>query len=141
MKKVAKLLLVLSVIAVGLAGCSKEKRIERHLYRKDGKWNNTLYEYKYIEGGSVTYSEVYANAGYIEFDKNGSYVWTFISDGDSDVEAGTWTNTEDQLTMISNSVALQFKILEESKKEMKLEYTEYNGSDTEVYTLTLEKAK
>jgi hypothetical protein len=33
----------------------------------------------------------------------------------------------------------KFKILEESKKEMKLEYTESDGIEKEVYTLTLKK--
>lgn len=141
MKNVTKLLLLLSVFAIGFSSCSKEKRIEKHLYSKSGKWNNTLYDYKYYESGVLQSTDAYVNAGYIEFEKDGKYSWTFIQDGDASVENGTWSNTEDKITLISNSIALEFKILEESKKDMKIEYTEIDGSSKEVYTLTLEKDK
>ncbi|WP_430404065.1 hypothetical protein [Fluviicola sp.] len=141
MKNVTKVLLLLSIIAIGFSSCSKEKRIEKHLYSKSGKWNNTLYDYKYYEDGALQSSFAYVDAGYIEFEKGGTYSWTFIQDGDATVEAGTWSNTEDMITLISNSIALQFKILEESKTDMKIEYTEIDGSSKEVYTLTLEKDK
>ena len=139
MKNVTKLLLVLSVFALGFSSCSKEKRIERHLHSRSGKWNNTVYDYKYYNNGVLETSINYVDAGYIEFDKDGTYVWTFIADGETEIDAGTWENSEDDITLFQNSFGLKFKILEESRKDMKLEYTETVGTDREVYVLTFEK--
>lgn len=143
MKSLAKLLLVLSVFAIGFSSCSKEKRIERHLVRKEGKWNVDTYDYKYYYNSTYypNDSYTYSSAGNFVFEKNGTYIWTTIMDGDTDASTGTWTNTADEITLVQNSFSLKFKILEESKKEMKLEYTETDGIEKEVYTLTLKKEK
>lgn len=141
MKNTAKLLLVLSLFALGFTACSKEKRIERHLVRKEGKWDVKTYDYKYYYNNTYYPNEsyTYTGAGNFVFEKNGTYIWTTILDGETDISAGTWENTADELTLVQNSFALKFKILEESKKEMKLEYTESDGIEKEVYTLILEK--
>lgn len=141
MKKATKLLLILSLFALVFTACSKEKRIERHLVRKEGKWNVETYDYKYYYNNTFFPNEsyTYSGAGNFVFEKNGTYVWTTIMDGDTDISTGTWENTADELTLVQNSFTLKFKILEESKKEMKLEYTESDGIEKEVYTLTLKK--
>ncbi|TSJ39066.1 hypothetical protein [Fluviicola chungangensis] len=144
MKNVTKLLLVLSVFAVGFSSCSKEKSIEKHLYSKSGKWNNTLYEYKYYQNGVLDGTTNYTNAGFVEFKKGGSYTWTFNADGDASVSVGTWTNTDKQLSLTENGSTTIWEILEESKKTLKIEYTEIStefGDEKEVYTLTFEKSK
>ena len=144
MKNIAKLVFVLSVFAIGFSSCSKEKQIERQLYSKSGKWNNTLYEYKYYYNGALDETTNYVNTGFIEFKKDGTYTWTFTVDGDTDVSSGTWSNTDEQLALIEPGNALTWKILEESKKTLKIEYTETNtefGDEKEVYTLTFEKVK
>lgn len=144
MKNVTKLLLLLTVFAVGLSSCSKEKRIEKHLYSKSGKWNNTLFEYKYYQDGALEDAMTYTNAGFIEFDKGGSYTWTITMDGDATVSNGTWTNTDTQLSLTETGITTVWQILEESKKTLKIEYTEINtefGEEKEVYTLTFEKSK
>lgn len=143
MKNVTKILILLVVFAMGLASCSKEKRIEKNLARKDGKWDVESYEYKYYYNGTFfPYdSFTYTNAGNFVFEKNGTYIWTFIADGDTDVSTGTWSNSGDELTLVQNSDALKFKILEESKKKIKIEYTETDGTEKETYTLTLKKDK
>lgn len=144
MKNVTKLLLLLTVFAVGLSSCSKEKRIEKHLYSKSGKWNNTLFEYKYYQDGALEDAMTYTNAGFIEFDKGGSYTWTITMDGDATVSNGTWTNTDTQLSLTETGITTVWQILEESKKTLKIEYTEINtefGEEKEVYTLTFEKSR
>jgi hypothetical protein len=92
MKNTAKLLLVLSLFALGFTGCSKEKRIERHLVRKEGKWNVDTYDYKYYYNNTFFPNEsyTYSAAGNFVFEKNGTYVWTTTMDGDTDVSTGTW---------------------------------------------------
>lgn len=144
MKNVTKVLLLLSVFAIGLSGCSKEKKIEKQLYSKSGKWNNTLYEYKYYQDGTLEDVTNYTNVGFIEFEKGGGYTWTFILDGATDVSSGTWTNTDTQLSLTEGGNTTLWKILEESKKTLKIEYTETStefGDEKEVYTLTFEKSK
>lgn len=144
MKNVTKLLLLLSVFAIGFSSCSKEKRIEKHLYSKSGKWNNTLYEYKYYQDGTLESTTNYTNAGFIEFKENGTYVWTFSADGNTDVSPGTWANTDTQLSLTEGGSTTVWQILEESKKTLKIEYTEIStefGNEKEVYTLTFEKSK
>ncbi|WP_341905571.1 hypothetical protein [Fluviicola taffensis] len=144
MKNVTKLLLLLSIIAIGFSSCSKEKRIEKHLYSKSGKWNNTLYDYKYYYNGVQESSIVYQNAGYIEFEKDGKFTWVFTADGSTDASSGTWSNTEDKLTLVEPGNTVIYTILEESKKTLKLEYSESStefGDEKETYTLTFEKEK
>ncbi len=141
MKNVTRVLFLIIVFALGLASCSKEKRIERNLARKDGKWEVESYEYKYYYNGTFYPYEsyTYANAGNFVFEKGGTYTWTFIADGESDVSTGTWSNSGDELTLARNSDVLKFKILEESKKKIKIEYTETDGIEKETYTLTLKR--
>jgi len=140
MKNVTKLLLVLSVFALGFSSCSKEKRIEKHLYSKSGKWNNTIYDYKY-NNGSQQYSETFVDAGYIEFEKDGKFTWLFNADGETGTTTGTWRNTDTQLTLVEPDNMVVYEIVEESKDELKLEYTETDGTEKEVYTLTFKKEK
>ncbi|WP_343637725.1 hypothetical protein [Fluviicola sp.] len=139
MRNVTGILFLAFVFAMGLASCSKEKRIEKNLARKDGKWDVESYEYKYYYNG--TYypydSFTYTNAGSFVFEKNGTYTWTFIADGESDISTGTWSNSGDELTLVQNSSTVKFKILEESKKKIKIEYTETDGVEKETYTMTL----
>lgn len=144
MKNITSILLLLSVFAIGLSGCSKEKKIEKHLSSKSGKWNNTLYEYKYYQDGTLEDVTTYPNAGFIEFQKGGGYDWTFTMDGTTTVSYGSWTNTDTQLSLTEGGNTTVWTILEESKKTLKIEYTETStefGDEKEVYTLTFEKSK
>ena len=64
--------------------------------------------------------------------------------GNTDVSPGTWTNTDTQLSLTEGGSTTVWQILEESKKTLKIEYTEINtgfGDEKEVYTLTFEKSK
>lgn len=143
MKNVTKLLFVLSLIAFGFSSCSKEKRIERQLIKKEGKWKITSISYKYYLNNDLQQSESYANAGTMEFDKNGTVVLTFTLDGSPETFGGTWTNSKDEVTIISDGEASIMKIIDGPKKDkLTLEETEYyNGSaEKDVYTYNLERA-
>lgn len=139
MKNVIKLLFVLFVFVFGFLSCFKEKRIERYLYLRSGKWNNIVYDYKYYNNGVLEIFINYVDVGNIEFDKDGIYVWIFIVDGDMEIDVGIWENLEDDIILFQNFVGLKFKILEELRKEMKLEYIEIYGVEREVYVLIFEK--
>lgn len=143
MKNVTKLLFALSIIVVGFSSCSKEKRIERQLIKKDGEWKITSINYKYYVNNDLQESSNYPNAGTIEFNKNGTLVMTITVDGSPEVFGGTWSNSKDEITIISDGDASIMKIIDGPKKgKIELEETEYyNGTgEKDVYTYNLERA-
>lgn len=143
MKNVTKLLFALSIIAVGFSSCSKEKRIERQLIKKDGEWKITSINYKYYVNNDLQASSNYPNAGTLEFNKNGTLVMTITVDGSPEVFGGTWSNSKDEITIISDGDASIMKIIDGPKKgKIVLEETEYyNGTgEKDVYTYNLERA-
>jgi hypothetical protein len=107
------------------ASCSKEKQIERRLTSKDGKWNISSYSYtEYVNDVQVGATTSLSNVGTMEFKSGGSGVITFSIPGEP-VETSnfTWSNSSDQITVTSDGETSIMKILEQSKKEMKLEQT------------------
>ncbi|WP_343748582.1 hypothetical protein [Fluviicola sp.] len=143
MRKIAKVLFLLSVLTVVLSACSKEKRIEHWLVRKDGKWDVTSIDYKYYVNNTLQSSANIPNAGNIVFDKKGSVVMTLVLNGSPETSSGTWTNTKDQITMMFNGEASVFKILDKPKKDkMTIQTTDYNNStgEKEEYTAYIKLA-
>lgn len=114
------ILSITSVVFLLAQSCSKDKRIERSLEKKDGKWNISKYTYEEYANGSLSDSETYLNAGNIVFDDNGVLIWTFIIDGDVEMFGGQWSNDDESITLIIDGDAIKFDILERSRKEMKL---------------------
>lgn len=138
----SKFIYALLIVFIGLSSCSKDKRIERRLARKDGKWNITSMTYQYYIGNTLMDSEAYTNAGSFVFNDNGSVIYNYSYDGDSGSEGGTWTNTEDDVTMIFDGEVVVMKIDDESKKKMTLNWTEEYPStgEKETYIYNLERA-
>lgn len=143
MKTPVKILSLLVLLLIGFSSCSKEKRIEKQLIKKDGKWKITSIDYKYYQNNVLGYSENYPNAGTIEFDKKGTCVVTITLSGSPEANAGTWTNSEDNITITSNGETSVMKITSGPKKgKMTLEQTEYynDTAEKETYTYYLERA-
>jgi hypothetical protein len=142
MKTVTKMLFLFAILFIGLASCSKEKRIERQLVKKDGKWKITSVDYKYYLENELQASQNFANAGTIEFSKKGTFIMTITSSGSPETSAGTWTNTEDKITIVTDGTASVLKISNSSKKKkMDLEQVNYYNetSEQEVYIYHLER--
>jgi hypothetical protein len=133
----------LMVIFLLATSCSKEKKIEKNLYKKEGKWNITTFTYSEFENNVLVDKETYGNVGSFVFNKNKTGIMTTNFDGDVYSEAFTWTNSENEITIISGNDAIIFKIISESKKSMELEFTDsysYDGvSYKDVTTLKLDK--
>lgn len=143
MKILTKFLFVFAVLFIGLASCSKEKRIERQLVKKDGKWKITSVDYKYYLDNTLQSSANFPNAGTIEFNKKGSFVMTITLSGSPQTTGGTWTNSKDAITIISDGNTSVLKIVDGPKKDkMNLEETDYynDTAEKEVYTYHLERA-
>jgi len=122
-----------------LTSCSKEKRIENHLSRKDGIWYvNKLTEVDYKDGNQ-TDMYVLMNWGFFQFQKSGT--GTITSNGY--IESFNWSNTKDQLLLESDGTTINFKIVEESRKFVTLNYVETDtiGSSIYTYDLTYELEK
>lgn len=143
MKMYAKILSLVIVLLIGFSSCSKEKRIEKQLIKKDGKWKITSIDYKYYQNNELGASQNYPNAGTIEFDKKGTCVLTITLSGSPQTSAGTWTNSEDNITITADSETTVMKIASGPKKgKMTLEETDYynDTAEKETYTYYLERA-
>jgi hypothetical protein len=143
MKKAIKITSLFLILVLITAACSKEKRIERRLPRKSGKWNIESYNETDYENGSQVYSETYSNVGNFVFDDDGTVVETYIDGGQTYVYSGSWSNTEDKLTIVEDGDAIVYDIEDFSRKEMTLVYTDQytisNISYKDVITMKLVK--
>lgn len=139
-----RFLFLFAFLAIGLTSCSKEKQVERQLIKKDGKWNIKSVNYKYYVGSEQQAAESYPAAGTMEFKKGGSYMLNIsFGGGVYETSSGTWTNTEDKITVIADGEATVLKITDGPKKgKMVLEQTDSSPStnEKEVYTFNLERA-
>lgn len=89
-----------------LTDCSKDKRVERAVYKKDGNWNiNSVTWTKVIQdmsGQSVTQG-ITTNAGTFSFDKDGSGSYNFTIDGDTYSQTFTWTVDNEEISIVKVS--------------------------------------
>ena len=109
MKSVAKILLLLIVVANGLASCSKEQRMENKLIKGSGVWNirNAIYN-----GGPDN-----PDAGSFEFHKDKTIIKTINLWSTTTVDTGTWGNSEDKINVTwSDGKKITFDVKKEVKK-------------------------
>lgn len=109
MKSVAKILLLLIVIATGLVSCSKEQRMENKLVKGSGVWNirNAIYN-----GGPDN-----PDAGSFEFHKDKTVIKTINLWSTTTVDTGTWSNSTDKINVTwSNGKKIAFDVKKENKK-------------------------
>jgi len=116
MKKAINTITIFSFLFLFVVACSKEKRIENHLYKQGGVWYINSWTESGSENGVESYNYTYSNPGTFVFEKNGTGILTI----DGDIMAFFWSNTKDQLTIAVDSEGLVFDIIEESRKKMEL---------------------
>ncbi len=122
-------LLFFTVILLGLSACSKEKKIERSLRKKDGVWEVTNYHYLsyYYTGEDTLVNEKSIdNYGTFRFHNNGHFQST--GQGTWNNYEGTWMNTENELVITGKDVdyygsAKVYRISEQSGNQMTLKRT------------------
>ncbi|AEA44421.1 hypothetical protein [Fluviicola taffensis] len=142
MKIFTRILVVIVVSFVGLASCSKVKRVENQLTKKEGKWDVKSVDYKYYLDGSVEESDNYPATGTMEFKKNGSFFLNIFLGVVPLTSSGTWTNTEDQITLIANGQPSVLKITDGPKKGKLVLVETYSYPDSnekETYTYHMEQ--
>ena len=123
------------------AACSKDKRIERRLQSREGKWNIDTYSFNEYENQVVVDSGSDSDAGYMIFEKNGSMA--LVLTNFNQAIGGTWVNTSDEVILsATGGLALVMKITDDSRKEMTLEYTQiYNDSTKTINKFEISRAK
>ncbi len=143
MKRVLQMSLMVLLVTFVSASCSKEKKIERRLTRKTGKWNIEHYETQFYENGVLVESSSYHDIGYFTFDDDGTVIQTYTQGGTTYTYAGTWSNTENTITFIEDGDAAVWSIKEDSKKEMTIQLIDqYSNGGTDYrdeYTIELER--
>jgi len=145
MKKL-KFVLISSFIAalILFASCSKEDKIEKNLWNKGGEWNiQSLEAIQVSTNPADNYNETLYNFGTFIFreDRSGTYTITF--DGDVETVNFNYFNTEYKLSLVINSEARVFDILDWEKGKMKISITDNYKSNghTVTYTETLNLVK
>lgn len=144
MKMVTKMLFLFAVLVIGISSCSKEKRIERQLEKKEGKWRIASLDYRYYVSNELQAAGTYANAGKIEFGKKGTFTMTISINGVPETSVGTWTNSKDEIAVMIDGTGSVLKISDGPKKgKLKLNQTEYSSAtdEKEVYIFDLEREK
>lgn len=119
MKKAVKSITIFCFLFVLIAACSKEKRIENHLYKQGGVWYINSWTESGSENGIESYNYTYSNPGTFVFEKNGTGILMM----DGDIMAFFWSNTKDQITIVIDSEGIVFDIIDDSKKKLELEFT------------------
>ncbi|NBR15591.1 MAG: hypothetical protein EBQ94_03230 [Flavobacteriales bacterium] len=143
--------LALSIVFTGLitlSSCSKEKKIEKNLWKKGGEWNIESFNVKQTSTyASDNFEESYANVGTYTFNENGTGTVKLIIDEFIETSSFTYTNTENQLMITIDNETQYYNLIEWEKDNMKIVYAEnfYEGVDgnlgSGVYkeTITLKK--
>jgi len=144
MKKFNFLLIILLATTTVLSSCNKAKRIERNLWKNGGEWNIVRLVSKQTSTNSAdNFEETINNYGSFNFNENGSGSYAITVDGGNDTGTLTYSNSEEELTLIIDSQARVFDIVEWKKNEMTISITEnYTSSGESItYTETMELEK
>jgi hypothetical protein len=137
-----KALLIILLAGFMLSACSKDRRLERRLYKKEGKWNIASISANTYVNGNLDESESISDAGYFLFEKNGTFVFHQEYAGDEYSSGGTWANTEEDLFLNVEGSTLRLEIENESAKEMDLVNRQsYDDSTQTTITYHIERDK
>lgn len=141
MRRLLPVVTILSTIIL-FTSCSKEKKTERMITRKDGQWEIkklNIRTYEEWSPGADYYIMVdnygYANCGTMKFDKNSNAMINLNLNGDTENLDGKWINGEASITIISDSITRIYEIKKQERKEMNLVYRyDYTMDDYNYYT-------
>jgi len=134
-----KNILLTFLVGIVLLACSKDKRIEKVVYKKDGNWKVSTIEWNQIlqtqNGQSIT-SGTSTNVGEFTFDESGSGSYNFtIADSNVYAETFNWAVSDENISIakVSQSfdfsgnikqIAVAFSGTQKSKTELTIEGSE-----------------
>ena len=122
-----KQLFLFALIALTLASCSKQAKLERNLFKKGGEWSISSYKATEYDNGTLVYDEVFTNCGTFIFEKDGSGSYSITAGAWTDTGTMRWSNDEKTVTIDGDT----FEVLKNEKNTIVLhsEYTD-NSSGT-----------
>ena len=139
MKKFFKITGLLMMTAMLVTSCSKEKQLERRLFKKGGDWNVVQLRNFEYEDGVLLYDDTYSNCGTFHFGKDGKGNYSFNIAGITDSGNFTWSNDETKVTIDTDI----YSVVKNEKDAVTLKFTEtyYESGYTYNYeeTITLER--
>jgi hypothetical protein len=113
MKKLNLLSLTVLILTCSmlLSSCSKDKKLERALHKKEGVWNISSVTWQKVivtsSGQNVALGTT-ANAGTFTFDKDGSGSYNFTVDGSTYSRNFTWTVSNENIKIVRVSTSIDF---------------------------------
>lgn len=143
MKKVF-ILAFLPVLMISIQSCSKEKRLEKALYKKDGNWNVKSAEWSQVTQSSSSGQSVVTgsstDAGTFEFDESGSGSYSITLGTETYAQSFNWTVSEEEFSIVKVSQSYDFstgeiiqKAVAFSGKQTDKNILEVEGSETLQY--------
>lgn len=136
--------LLLLSCSIFLSNCSKEKKLERALYKKEGVWNITSVTWEKVivnSSGQHVSLGMTANAGTFTFEKDGKGSYNFTVDAATYSRNFTWTVHDETIKIVRVSTDVNFSTgdidqltiaitgSQESKNNIR-----FSGSETHVYS-------
>lgn len=137
MKTINLLSIILVFVGIGLfTSCKKETKIEKNLWNKGGEWNIERLDVKQVSTNpSDSYEETAYSYGSYTFNKDGSGSFTLTVDGGIETGTFTYSNTENQLTLIIDNSLRVFE-MDWSKNSLTISITENFTSSGEFISYT-----
>lgn len=126
-----KHLFLLLLAATTLVACKKDAKIERNLVKGDGVWDIETMTNKTTVNGAEVFNMTVPNYGTLTFRKEGQGTAKYTVAGNEDVYPFTYTNTEDQLTIVMDGSTEVFNMTWE-KNAITLISTTTNEVDGDV---------
>jgi hypothetical protein len=112
-----KIIVSLTVFSLLITACSKDKSLERKLYKKEGMWKIVTYFLKKTVNGAVIEEYNFSNAGSVEFDDDGTGERKISYAGYKEESDFLWEVKSEKLLVTQNGSIDEFKITKESKKD------------------------
>jgi hypothetical protein len=136
--------LLLLACSMLLSNCSKDKKLERTLHKKEGVWNISSVTWQKVivtSSGQTVSLGTTANAGTFTFDKDGTGSYSFTVDGSGYSRNFTWSVTDENIKIVRVSTDIDFStgnvdqltiaIVGEQKSKNSIEL---GGTETHVYS-------
>ncbi|MBX7093350.1 MAG: hypothetical protein K1X56_01415 [Flavobacteriales bacterium] len=120
MKKFFMITGLLMMTAMMITSCSKEKQLERRMFKKGGDWNVASLRSIEYEDGVLLYDDNYTNCGTFHFGKDGKGNYTINVAGMTDSGNFTWSNDETKITIDADV----YTVVKNEKDAVTIKYTE-----------------
>lgn len=111
--KIITKIFAITFITILFFACSKDKKIEKTLYKKDGVWNVSSVEYTYTNQNLTTLAQTVLtgtakDAGTFTFSKDGDVSYDFTFEGRNKTGTYNYTVSDGSIsvTSVSQSVSL-----------------------------------